>query len=461
MPRELSSQILGPVLAGAAHTQQAVEIIVPGPRAVDPGNIGQLRSWYRADDLTLNDGETVALWPDRSPSEIDAGQGVVARRPRLRLGVLNGRPAVEFDGTDDALIGPPGPGSQMTVFLVARGSPRSLLRFQENETDYVVVGDANGQFAVSNQGALPLGLTDNRWHIITARLAVGQSGGLHTWLDGVTQGVTDASSNGLGQTTLYLGAKYDGTEAFQGALAEVISYSRALSLLERQRVEQYLASRYNLPLYYETTDQFTLRAATIPLQWNDWNWEGDLRGAPEIRFSEGRAPDNAELTLTNLSLRYGAAMIDPARQLDGARVRIYWLFERPDGTWDGDEVFNGLVVAPELVDTGPDELLKLEIASDINPPGVRLGARPRSFHCVLQFKGPKCGAVTAAVHCSRLFDDAVEGCKAYGRQHRFQGLPTMGALATQAVTGGVDPTLDPQTGWPRHPIRWKDAWELL
>jgi hypothetical protein len=97
----------------------------------------------------------------------------------------------------------------------------------------------------------------------------------------------------------------------------------------------------------------------------------------------------------------------------------------------------------------------------MNPPSVRLGARPRSFHCVIDFKGPKCGAVTSATFCSRLFDDAVNGCKAHGRQHRFQGLPTMGAIAQQAVTGGIDPSFDPGTGWPHQPIRWKDAWEIL
>lgn len=58
-------------------------------------------AYYSADDLTGGDGSKVQTWADRSSNGYDLTQDTESLRPTLYTNVLNGKPLVWFDGTDD------------------------------------------------------------------------------------------------------------------------------------------------------------------------------------------------------------------------------------------------------------------------------------------------------------------------------------------------------------------------
>src|SRR4051812_17823116 len=50
------------------------------------------------------------------------------------------------------------------------------------------------------------------------------------------------------------------------------------------------------------------------------NYENKLRQIGEIKFSLGKAPDNAEISIENVSRSLGFTLTDFERSLDGAKV---------------------------------------------------------------------------------------------------------------------------------------------
>jgi hypothetical protein len=70
-------------------------------RAIAGSDIG---TWLDANDITgVADGGAVASWTAKAGNSTDT-QGNTDKRPTLDVDGLNGRPAVKFDNTDDALV---------------------------------------------------------------------------------------------------------------------------------------------------------------------------------------------------------------------------------------------------------------------------------------------------------------------------------------------------------------------
>ncbi len=66
-----------------------------------------LKLWLEADTLVANvDGDAIQTWPDISGSNNDFTQATLANRPLFKTNIINGRPALLFDGINDVLTGP-------------------------------------------------------------------------------------------------------------------------------------------------------------------------------------------------------------------------------------------------------------------------------------------------------------------------------------------------------------------
>jgi hypothetical protein len=69
--------------------------------------------------VTLN-GSTVSAWADQSGNGNNFSQGTASKQPTFTTNVLNGRPSVLFDGTDDDMtasgVDLPAPGTTNTFF---------------------------------------------------------------------------------------------------------------------------------------------------------------------------------------------------------------------------------------------------------------------------------------------------------------------------------------------------------
>lgn len=91
------------------------------------GVVARTLGQWKADALSLNDGDPVDTWPDSSGAG-NNGTGTTTTRPLYKQNVRQGLPAVRFDGTDDyiAIDGIAstltGADKPFTVFVVARSA---------------------------------------------------------------------------------------------------------------------------------------------------------------------------------------------------------------------------------------------------------------------------------------------------------------------------------------------------
>ncbi len=66
------------------------------PPYFTPADVGNLELWLEADSLALTDGASVASWTDLSGNGFNATQGVGGLQPTHRTNLFNGKPAIRF-----------------------------------------------------------------------------------------------------------------------------------------------------------------------------------------------------------------------------------------------------------------------------------------------------------------------------------------------------------------------------
>ena len=269
------------LLQGASLTYVSGPIIGPGGEPDPDWNGNAMQLWLRADDgaetsagVAAGDGETVQYWRDKSNNTYDATQSNSSRRPEFVASAHNCQPALEFDGGDDFLdLGDvlDQEDNSFTIFTVFSSPFRSVSEnerllakasgndkyetciFREghssiDEGTYIFYGDGSNAGYAGGVGGDYSELLNGAAHISTS--IVDFSDTIYQYLDGGTPATADIShitgsqSNG---SPLRIGASSSGGYTLQGQIAEILMYRGALSDSDRLAVEQYLASKYNVP----------------------------------------------------------------------------------------------------------------------------------------------------------------------------------------------------------------------
>jgi len=244
-----------------------------------PGGVGDNTSnvvWFRADAEVYNDagttpasdGETVQQWNDQSGNANNASQGSSGNRPEYKTGILNSKPVLRFDGTDDKLVLTSPASNNFTLFSISK----TTVTHEVDAESTSGVGGVSGQrylFGAQHGGAsnggsgLSLGTNGisvyehgssympslavynasvgTSYNSITIRYSSKRP---YIYLNGslVRTGLTSPRSNVT--ATRELGG---GSYGFHdGDLAEVIVYNYSLNNAELRIVENYLSSKYNL-----------------------------------------------------------------------------------------------------------------------------------------------------------------------------------------------------------------------
>jgi len=213
--------------------------------------------WYDADQITgLSDGDAVATWPDIGPNGDDVTQGTPAARPLYKTSILNGKPVVRFDGSDDYLQGAltnAGATTQpATIFAVAQLDATVL---DDGATRPIIDGDDSGHRTLLYKSGIP---SPDSWGIYAGTALYGSAGDSDTniwcalfngassqfWLNGISEASGDAGSRALDGITI--GALYDGARPWKGDIAEIIVYDAGLSNADKNEVGSYLATKYGL-----------------------------------------------------------------------------------------------------------------------------------------------------------------------------------------------------------------------
>lgn len=270
---ESQPQLAQPVLEPVIQVFGQVKPSAP----VEPDALAGLELWLRGDAaISYDTSGAVTQWSDQSGNDNHAVQGTAARRPTLLRGVVKGKPAVHFDGSDDYLAieqlnyAAAGAITGMTLLALVRSTgadAQTLVSFDRNE--YWQVGFAGGgtpgqarwstrpQTGATNDLNTPGSLADGRWRLICVRFDATATPTKQVFVDGILVAEVDAHpGQNVGSGTTRLGfvgvpsqaASFDGTtggtDFFRGDLAELVLYDRALTDQERDGLEQYFIDKY-------------------------------------------------------------------------------------------------------------------------------------------------------------------------------------------------------------------------
>lgn len=215
----------------------------------DPSTLSGVTAWYDAGGLNLADGAPVASWPDRVGTGVNLSQATANKQPTFRTGMVGGRAAVRFDGSDD-VMSLASETDVKEVFVV-------MGNFVSNGDDQVLLGGLTADEAIKIRTSREL-YAYNGAEFLQSRAKVPQTGfrifqftsdGTSATLrgNGVTVAKTATSTVlTFGQVGQYRNQTGPG---FLGAdVAEILLYNRVLNVVERKKVEQYLADKYGLPV---------------------------------------------------------------------------------------------------------------------------------------------------------------------------------------------------------------------
>lgn len=244
----------------------------------------------------LSEGRPVDIWLDASGNKVDLTQPQPDARPHVRTSPAGA--SARFDGTNDFLFAANlrRELTNATIFVVA--APRSNAGFfraflglnQSGRNDYTSglnLDQGPGgstRFTVINAEGVGFGGVQNlltnpaafrTFQIIALTCATAEEG-VHLFVDGKSQASRNKDPGTLHMDQLTVGARCYSNAAepphaqgfFDGDIAEVIIYRRALADAERSAVEQYLAAKHaslrSQPIEGNATHSFALEPVANP-----------------------------------------------------------------------------------------------------------------------------------------------------------------------------------------------------
>ena len=234
---------------------------VGGGAPFSPANLSGLSLWLKADAGVTTSGSNVTAWADQSGNGKNMTSGV---NPIFVNGVKNGKPALSFTGSE-YMIGPSVfTGSASRTFFVVYYTDNDL------ETSNSICGQSNLESNDIGKAFLIQARNDllnsspylagynadlsgppyvnNVWNIAIADYD-GTNARLYANGTLFNSGERALDTYNTGNCFI-IGCIYNVEsyiyydEFFSGKLAEVISYNRVLTSIERQQVEAYLNIKY-------------------------------------------------------------------------------------------------------------------------------------------------------------------------------------------------------------------------
>lgn len=240
-------------------------------RAAGPANIETgLQMWLDASSLSLINNDPVSSWTDLSGTNKNATQDTLAMRPLYKTNMINGKPAVVFDGINDYLAfdGSIIVNTNYTIITVLKRTSST-----PSSHHYFLGGTENAQnknlhLGWRVNGTFTHAPYTNDYDMRVSNYAAGDpanifsfrhstTAGKDTYINGALRGLNmnAAVSGRFAHLTDWKGASIgryiDGAinNRFNGWMAELIVYNRYLTETERKAIEAYLANKYALTTY--------------------------------------------------------------------------------------------------------------------------------------------------------------------------------------------------------------------
>lgn len=236
---------------GATPTFQAIP--PNGVSAIEPDAISGLQMWLDAEAITgLVDNDPVATWTDQSGVGNDATQGTAGNRPIYKTNILNGKPVVRFDNSNDGMTTTLTLANPYTIIYVGNfNNADANRRAIQGQVQNRFLGPYSGRWQVYTGSFLPLGLPLPHANFVihgmgeTSEIAgwfLYESGGFP--VSGLQSGTATGTFTAIG--AVGLGASGSIAEPFGGDMAEVVAYNRMLTNAEARGLIQYFINKYGL-----------------------------------------------------------------------------------------------------------------------------------------------------------------------------------------------------------------------
>jgi len=266
---------------GTDHWRDPDEIFVYNPTAID-GCV----AWFDASDASTITGTTnISNWADKSGNTAsspyatsDLAQATSADQPSLNTGGLNGKNTIYFDGTE-SLIGTM-PHNLLNASLFIVGKP-------DNDDEWVYMDAGPATYTPSSDNGSG---TTVLWSNFESS---GSGTDLKNYVNGVEQSWTDRDdiyqsmtaahiyegvdcrftswANSSGTTQYHLGGfgRHYTTFGFNGDIAEILIFEKALTESQRKSIEGYLAHKWGLEASLPLSHPYKSLAPTKSS--NDWD----------------------------------------------------------------------------------------------------------------------------------------------------------------------------------------------
>lgn len=271
-PTSSSTLYTAPFTVASSTTIKAIAIkqfftdssVTTSSIQIDPTTSGisktGLMLWLRSDSGLNTSGSNVTDWADLSGTGNNATQTSSGNRPTVNASAIAGLPAVVFNGSSQYLNLPSGfanlsSGASVLVVKKTTASPSSYKTILDLGTgasdhftlyDYPTTQEQLWAYAGASQSSISAssGFTLNQYQLIEG--IHSGTGTAALYANGVLTG--SGSINNLSNTTRSSNAigiyTYSTSLFFQGEIAEIFFYNRAISASERQAIEQYVNNRY-------------------------------------------------------------------------------------------------------------------------------------------------------------------------------------------------------------------------
>jgi len=208
----------------------------------------------------ITHGSGVSMWKDQSGNNNHATQVDTNMQPNYEVDVLNDLPVVRFDDYDyleapdddsldivDAItiFTVTCPGSNVTQCIIAKDGLVTNYR----SWNWHISETPGSSMRMRLNGVNPVyvdGSTDLKetWHLGTGRY---DGAIMELWFDGELESFKGASGTITAtEEPVRIGLFSNGKYPFNGDIAEILVYNRALSDSEREMVENYLNAKYNI-----------------------------------------------------------------------------------------------------------------------------------------------------------------------------------------------------------------------
>lgn len=236
-----------------------------------PKDVSGLKLWLKADSISGADADPVTTWIDSSLNNHNATEATAP--PILKQSIVNGRPVVRFNGTDQymsitshadfALAAP----WHVFVVLSTDYTTAAQYKWWMSKASAWQIYSLGARAGYANTAVADLPALYNYFEIaifMLLELVFDSSNDMAYFINGWQKEIIAGASNPNTNTNAVLLGR-NSTTYWDGDIAEILLYSGALAAADKTLIRNYLANKYGLYISVHDIDWAVAARAAAPL----------------------------------------------------------------------------------------------------------------------------------------------------------------------------------------------------